>query len=30
MGGMRNAPASSFFRSSFGQLTDLQVCTREG
>lgn len=23
--GMRNTPASSFLRSSFGQLTDLQV-----
>lgn len=26
MGGMRNTPSSSFLRSSFGQLTDLQVC----
>ncbi|CAM9925361.1 unnamed protein product, partial [Ectocarpus fasciculatus] len=25
MGGMRNTPSSSFLRSSFGQLTDLQV-----
>ena len=28
MGGMRSTPSSTFLRSSFGQLTDLQVSQR--